>query len=154
MLGAHAARQEDRVPLMVDCRNCGQPTRSPSEFCIRSAECRRLYLAATRVRARPKGCDTGPGWVYFIGEAGSDEYVKIGFTRDLNADNRRKALQTGNPRKLEILVLCQVDDVRAVEHTFHQLVESNRVQDEWFRQTPAVRHFIATLVNAGAHLPT
>jgi hypothetical protein len=106
------------------------------------------------VRARPKGCDTGPGWVYFIGEAGSDEYVKIGFTRDLNADNRRKALQTGNPRKLEILVLCQVDDVRAVEHTFHQLVESNRVQDEWFRQTPAVRHFIATLVNAGAHLPT
>jgi hypothetical protein len=139
---------------MVDCRNCGQPTRSPSEFCIRSAECRRLYLAATRVRARPKGYDTGPGWVYFIGEAGSDEYVKIGFTRVLDADNRRKDLQTGNPRKLEILVLCQVDDVRDVEHTFHQLVESNRVQDEWFRQTLAMRHFIDTFRSAGTRLPT
>jgi hypothetical protein len=88
--------------------------------------------------------------VYFIGEVGHDEYVKVGFTRDLNADNRRKSLQTGNPRKLEILVLCQVDDVRYVESTFHQLFQANRVDvdHEWFRQTPAMKHFIATLSSA------
>ena len=124
------------MPLMVDCRNCGQPTRSPSEFCIRSAECRRLYLAATRVRARPKGDDTGPGWVYFIGEAGSDEYVKIGFTRDLNADNRKKALQTGNPRKLEILVLCQVDDVRDVETPFISSLSPTACRTNGFARRP------------------
>jgi hypothetical protein len=90
-----------------------------------------------------------PGWVYFIGEAGSDEYVKIGFTSHPDAEQRRRKLQTGNPRKLEVLVQCMAGNVRDVESDFHQLFEANRVEGEWFRQTPAMRRFIATLVNAG-----
>lgn len=96
-----------------------------------------------------------PGWVYFIGEVGSDEYVKVGFTRHPDAEKRRRKLQTGNPRKLEVLVQCMAGDVRDVERDFHQLFESNRVEGgEWFRQTPAMRHFIATLRSAGTRLPT
>ena len=85
------------------------------------------------------------GWVYFIGEVGNEDYVKIGLTRREEAEARRKKLQTGNPRKLEVLLLCKVDNAHAVERDFHQLFSSARAQGEWFRRTPGIQSFIVTL---------
>lgn len=93
------------------------------------------------------------GWVYFVGEAGADDYVKVGVTHQKDPKKRRDNLQTGNPRPLDILALCRVEDAYAVETTFHRLFKPDCASGEWFHRTPEINAFIAALQAAGHQAP-
>jgi hypothetical protein len=66
------------------------------------------------------------GFVYL----GYDDYgYKIGFTKDIT--RREKQLRTGNYR-FKIVVVRQADDIRALEHTLHNLFEAKDIDLEWY----------------------
>lgn len=85
------------------------------------------------------------GWIYFVGEVGSDEFVKIGLTRHQNARVRVRNLNIGNPRPLEILALWKVRDVGAVEALLHRSFKEHHIRGEWFRLSPVIRDFMKSL---------
>jgi hypothetical protein len=88
------------------------------------------------------------GWVYFIGETGT-EYVKIGVTFNQDVEQRRKALQTGNPRKLEVLAARLAADAFGAENDFHWLFDSERAEGEWFYRNAEIDLFIKSLSASG-----
>lgn len=66
-------------------------------------------------------------------------YVKIGITSQ-SADDRLKALQTGNPRELKLVHVCDVGpmdvDLRSIEAMVHKQLEDCRARGEWFQCSP------------------
>lgn len=74
--------------------------------------------------------------IYFIAEAGTD-YVKIGYT-DSYINRRLAALQTGNPRTLEVLFYFKQGTYNDEQH-FHGLYSNYRVSGEWFNIGDMVR---------------
>lgn len=74
--------------------------------------------------------------IYFFIED-TNESVKIGRAKDI--ERRRKALQTGNPRKLQLLGWIRTDegvDV-ALEKSLHEEFSQQRGSGEWFELDPA-----------------
>lgn len=66
-------------------------------------------------------------YVYFI-QGMSDTPIKIGYTTDVF--NRLDTLQTGNPSRLNLLVV--LPGSRRLEVAYHRLLTKDRVRGEWF----------------------
>lgn len=77
------------------------------------------------------------GWIYFIQEEGGDA-IKVGFANDV--DERLKQLQTGNPRRLILLVAMPGDS--AMEAVLHRCWERYRIRGEWFVDCKEIREAI------------
>ena len=71
--------------------------------------------------------------IYFITDG---EYVKIGFTDQDDAENRLKALQVGNARKLTLI--GTIPGGLTEEATLHKVFAQLRANGEWFAVTPPV----------------
>ena len=96
---------------------------------------RARLLKALRELDEKEAREAKQGFVYCVGERGSADYVKIGFTTGDTAAPR-SGLQTGNPRKL--VVLAFRPGTLADEKTLHTKYAHRRVReggDEWFRPT-------------------
>ena len=66
-------------------------------------------------------------YVYFISDG---EYVKIGKAN--NILRRMSELQTGNARKLNVLMGIKVTDSFKAECSLHKLFKENNISNEWF----------------------
>jgi hypothetical protein len=86
--------------------------------------------------------------VYFIRETGDDGHIKIGTTAG-SPHVRLRALQTANPRPLELLGAIPGD--ASVERKLHERFSHLRLAGEWFRSSQELTSFIdgATFVSSG-----
>jgi hypothetical protein len=86
--------------------------------------------------------------IYFI--KSNDGYIKIGFTEN-NPEQRLRALQTGNPHKLEIIYTMSgtEDD----ERMLHRIFDSVRVSGEWFQGGP-IMEFVLFQAKQEIHMLT
>ena len=83
--------------------------------------------------------DDQRGYVYLFEEIGGNGvptgYYKIGKTTQ-NVENRRKQIQTGNLRKIDICFVISVPDCHAIEKDLHQRLSRYRIEanggTEWF----------------------
>ena len=86
----------------------------------------------------------GPGYVYLALElnphGGITGYFKVGGTGDPNPNTRRSNLNTGNPRRLEILEMFPVRATQAAENAAHAALARWHVNNgggtEWFYVPP------------------
>lgn len=87
----------------------------------------------------------GP-WVYFIRETGDDGHIKIG-TTTASPHVRLRALQTANPRPLELIGAIPGD--ATVERSLHERFAHLRLTGEWFKSSQELVTFIegATFVS-------
>lgn len=72
--------------------------------------------------------------IYFFIED-TDELVKIGRAKDI--ERRRRNLQTGNHRKLQLLGWIRTNDDVQVERDIHEHFNVQRGRGEWFYLDPA-----------------
>lgn len=80
----------------------------------------------------------GGGYLYaFRGRGESRSFIKIG--RATDPVQRLRAHQTANPHGVEVLAVCKVRDAKRAEALVHQLLEPERHNGEWFRNTYEVR---------------
>ena len=70
-----------------------------------------------------------PGWLYLITEDDKN-YYKIGCTTD-SVDDRIDQLQTGNPRKLQIVYSCKAKNALAAEQNARERIYKH----DWVIQT-------------------
>lgn len=103
--------------------------RAPNEL---RTEAYRLLAEASALES--KGTQ---GYVYCISDGTA---VKIGKTIN-HPSNRVASLQTGNPRKLELLATIEANDVAAAEVEMHAKFGHLSVLGEWFE--PDVEIFMA-----------
>lgn len=82
--------------------------------------------------------DKRPGTVYF---AGFDEWVKIGFTGDL--DKRLAELQTACPVRL--IVYAAFPGIAGYERSLHRRFRDERAMGEWFKLGRPIKAFIDQL---------
>lgn len=88
----------------------------------------------------------GEGFIYFLEAVGADR-IKIGHSLDVA--KRRLELRTGCP--FDLLLLATVDGGVTDETKMHKRFASARVmradggRSEWFRATPDLREFIASV---------
>lgn len=73
----------------------------------------------------------GMTWTYIIAANPYDGWAKIGRT-DYDPLRRLATLQTGNPRRLEVVAMWPVD----AEDTLHRLLADLRGVGEWFALAP------------------
>jgi len=81
-------------------------------------------------------------FVYLIAHAGEANGnprgpIKVGFSK--YPDKRLLALQTGNPRRLEIVFMFRTpsrDLALYSERVFHEVCAKDRLAGEWFDQSP------------------
>lgn len=87
-----------------------------------------------------------PCTVYVIGRVGGSNFSKIGISD--NPENRLKSLQTGSPHRLflafQLEMRCRADAIE-VESLAHELMDSARMNGEWFAISPEASR-IVTLV--------
>jgi hypothetical protein len=97
-------------------------------------------------RVRP-GMFPGPG-IYVI-RAGSDRFVKIGFTTSLAG--RLGALTAGNHRELKTLAFVATDHQSgcAAEQAIHAAFSEHRAPSGWFAMAPCVFAFVRWVVQEG-----
>lgn len=74
--------------------------------------------------------DSKQGYIYVIHCAGSTKY-KIGITHS-SIEGRLKALQTGCPHKLTIVMMFATANPEADEYRVHSLFKDCRESGEWF----------------------
>src|SRR5262249_3796071 len=79
-------------------------------------------------------------YLYAIRETGSDGFIKIGISDE--PLKRLKGVQTGNPRKLELIGVCPVLEAARIENSAHENLKEYRMKGEWFSPAPVVRRFI------------
>jgi hypothetical protein len=70
------------------------------------------------------------GKVYLVGIPDEDRY-KIGWTRGA-IDKRIAPLQTGNPKKIEVIHLFETEHYLNVETWMHNQFATKRMEGEWF----------------------
>lgn len=79
------------------------------------------------------------GVVYAL-QHGTEEKFKIGLIRGGSADARRKALSTGNPKRLKLVAEIETEHHGACEKYLHKTLGSKRIGDgdgtEWFALSP------------------
>lgn len=88
-------------------------------------------------------------YLYAIG-IGTGGPVKIGISRDPKA--RLAQIQTSFPMRL-VLIGTKASNV-AAERAIHQLLGGARVSGEWFKRSPEVEQFLATLTPAVSEPPS
>ena len=76
-----------------------------------------------------KGC----GKVYLVGIP-EDNLYKIGWTKG-EIDKRIAPLQTGNPKKIEVIHLFESDHHVKLESWVHRQYMGKRMEGEWFELT-------------------
>jgi hypothetical protein len=81
-------------------------------------------------------------YVYFI-RAGRTNIYKIGKSND--PKTRLASLQTANPYKLKLLHTFKADNASAAEEELHHLLQTKRMEGEWFRITPKQRDIILSI---------
>ncbi|KKN90904.1 hypothetical protein LCGC14_0224880 [marine sediment metagenome] len=69
--------------------------------------------------------------VYFIKEKGT-KYFKIGYTEQWDIDKRISSIQTGNPRRLELMFEIPNAD-RIIETILTYILIDYKVRGEWFK---------------------
>lgn len=69
-------------------------------------------------------------YLYFICHKIAPQYVKIGYTADLNM--RLKQLSTASPTGIDVLAVYEVDDGSKFERIWHSRFNIKRCQGEWF----------------------
>lgn len=72
-----------------------------------------------------------PGWLYLITEDDKNYYYKIGCTTTDSVDDRIDQLQTGNPRKLQIVHSCPAINALAAEQSARERIYKH----DWVIQT-------------------
>lgn len=77
--------------------------------------------------------------IYFIQDQTAN-LIKVGFTGGDSADDRMKALQTGSP--VGLVLLLTLPGERSVETQLHQRFAAARVHGEWFRPVPDLVQFM------------
>lgn len=78
--------------------------------------------------------------IYFIGSRDDPQsLVKIGYTRG-DVNDRLKALQTGSPVLLEVLL--SIPGTMRDEQDLHVRFRRHRVHGEWFRFGPEIAEFV------------
>jgi len=70
-------------------------------------------------------------WSEIVFDSNITEIYKIGFTRG-NPLKRLKALQTGNPHKMEVIKVFETNFNTKLEANIHQRFKSKKVLNEWF----------------------
>ena len=78
--------------------------------------------------------------IYFIQNGHKKAPIKIGHTKN-NIRNRMDLLQTGNPVKLKLLAVVDIDH-RGVEGQIHKKFKEQRIIGEWFKCCPELLEFI------------
>lgn len=73
------------------------------------------------------------GKVYLVGIPDEDRY-KIGWTKG-KIEDRIRPLQTGNPKKIEVIHLFETKHYLNVETRMHGVYGSKRMEGEWFELT-------------------
>lgn len=73
------------------------------------------------------------GKVYLIGDIDEGRY-KIGYTIR-NVNQRIDEIQTGNPKKLELIKVFETIHYIKVEAWMHRIHGSKRMEGEWFELT-------------------
>ena len=71
--------------------------------------------------------------VYLIGIPEESRY-KIGYT-NRSIDNRVNEIQTGNPKKIEVLEIFETEHHIKVESWMHKIHHQKRMEGEWFELT-------------------
>ncbi len=61
----------------------------------------------------------------------SETFIKVGICSNLS--RRLKALQTGNPRPIEVVKTYRLLNAQRVEKVVHRTLIVERVKGEWFR---------------------
>lgn len=84
------------------------------------------------------------GNVYFLKSEESGR-IKIGYTAGAPVD-RMKALQTGTPERLRLLVF--VPGTMATEASLHDKFRGERIVGEWFAPSDELEHFIGGVLFA------
>lgn len=69
--------------------------------------------------------------VYLLNLEDSDLY-KIGITEENKIDKRIKNLQTGAPKKINIVTLFKTEFATIIEKKLHALFNTKRSNGEWF----------------------
>lgn len=72
------------------------------------------------------------GYIYLIGESNNPNIFKIGFTRNLNVEERKKELQTGNSNELYIKHKYFSNRVNKLEKMLHLYYAKYNTLNEWF----------------------
>ena len=72
----------------------------------------------------------GNEYIYFVSEEPFTRFVKIGKTNSI--DKRISMLQTGNPRKLNVLLTFERPKKYDYEKVFHKLFFNKCVRGEWY----------------------
>jgi hypothetical protein len=92
-------------------------------------------------------------YVYFITdhehEGATANYVKVGITSDHKISNRLRALQTGNPKTLNIHSVLDMKDfemAKATEKLIHWNLRQHRASGEWFHVNDFVSAYILEVV--------
>lgn len=98
------------------------------------------------------------GWVYFIQEESKERIgpetprrVKIGITR-AGCEKRRRQLQTGNPRLLQVYRRIFTWDYQALEAHLHRAFTPQRVRGEWFMLSHQEVDSLVDFIKSGADL--
>lgn len=78
------------------------------------------------------------GYVYFVQEE-NDGPIKIGWAA--NPIKRLSSMQSGNPRKLQLLGAIKTRR-RSLERELHEKFSIDRLSGEWFSPSAALIHFI------------
>lgn len=84
--------------------------------------------------------------IYFIQDS-STLFIKIGRT-DGDPENRLKALQTGNPSGL--VLLLEIEDEPDLETYLHKVFASYRERGEWFRPGPRLIAYMLEVTKENA----
>ena len=80
-------------------------------------------------------------FVYFIE---SNEFVKIGTTKDVHA--RIRILQTGSPFPMKLVGAIPGNERR--ERDIHKAFEHSHAYNEWFHKSPELMEYIDNMVRA------
>lgn len=78
------------------------------------------------------------GGVVYLLHAATTEFVKIGWTADLEA--RRRDLSCASPHELRTILTLRGD--RALERQLHDHFEPSRIRGEWFRLDSNIGAFV------------
>lgn len=92
----------------------------------------------------------GKGKVYLVGIPDEERY-KIGWTRG-KIDKRISPLQTGNPKKIEVIHLFETEHYMYVETWMHKQFASKRMEGEWFELSQEDVNSFITRCNKGHNI--
>jgi hypothetical protein len=124
--------QKMPVPITLKSHGHKRPKRSKKSAHPKRVEANKLLAEAIADESADKS-----GWVYCIGEKGTNRFLKVGKCAGEPMD-RLIGMQTGNPRTLYIAGAYWVEDRHAEEARLHAKFIHLNHAGEWFGQDPAI----------------